>query len=115
MLSFSELLVKHLQQDWWGLRPAGCCTPVLSPAQDHLSAGGAQATWVLGTIQGKKHFFCTGFLYPCLIHMHNDIFVVAWQPAGGILDGRWDLSGWICGVFSGSVTTGVAVFRLINI
>lgn len=49
------------------------------------------------------------FLYPCLIHRHGDIFLVAWQPAW---DGRWDFSISIWGVFSGSVTIGVTLSDL---
>lgn len=44
---------------------------------------------------GDVHVYVRTYLHPCLIHRHNNSFVVAWQPAGGILDGRWDLSTWI--------------------
>lgn len=46
--------------------------------------------------------------------MHNNIFLVAWQPAAGIWDGKWDLSIYLV-FFSGSIRIGDAMFRLINV
>lgn len=41
--------------------------------------------------------------------MHNDVFLVAWQPAGDI---GWEVGLYMdLGFFSGSVTIGVTVFR----